>query len=74
MNWKQSLKNWKELSWRNSFFSLLLLLLQLQCMSQQAGNQPALLLRGTQLRKMSLPHYRQRWRSEVITYILIVLI
>ena len=64
MNWKPNLKNWKELSWRNSFFSLLLLLLQLQSMYQQAGNQPALLLRRTKLRKMSLLHYRQRWHSK----------
>jgi hypothetical protein len=65
MNWKQNLKNWKVLSWKNSFFSLQLLLLQHQCRSQQALNE-TVLLQGLQLRMMNWLHYRLRWHFKQV--------
>ncbi|KAK6148252.1 hypothetical protein DH2020_019164 [Rehmannia glutinosa] len=63
MNWRQSSKNLKVLSWRNSFCNLQqqLLLLLFECL--QEGNQQ----RRLKMRMMSLPNCRGRWPFKEIS-------
>jgi len=56
MNWKQNLKNWRELSWNLSFWS----------MSQPTSNQLALFHRMLQLKMMSLLHCKQQWHCDQV--------
>lgn len=67
MNWKLNSKSWKVLSWKNSFFSLQQLLLQLQCRSQQVHN--VALLQSVLLRKMNWLHCRLRWHFKQVPFL-----
>ena len=64
-SWKQSLKNWKVQSWRNSFFNQRQQPPRHQCKCQPAGYQ-LVLLRSARLRKMNLQRYRQKWHFEQV--------
>ncbi|KAJ6856903.1 hypothetical protein NC651_038556 [Populus alba x Populus x berolinensis] len=66
MNWRQNLKNWRELNWKNSFFSQQQQLQQLQCTSQLARNQ---LLKNAPLRKKNLLTCKLRWHSEQVYFL-----
>lgn len=66
MNWKQNLKSWKALSWKNNFFSQQQQLLLLQCKPQQEGNQPVLFPRSALLKKMNWLLCRLRWHFEQV--------
>lgn len=68
MNWKLNLKNWKVLSWKNSFSSLQQQHLLLPCRSQLAANLLVLFLRDALLKKMNWLLCRLRWPFKKVTY------
>ncbi|KAG4400779.1 hypothetical protein GLYMA_07G127300v4 [Glycine max] len=60
----ENLKNWRVLSWKNSFFSQQLQLLQPQCRSQLGANLLAQFLQSELLKKMNWQLCRLRWHFE----------
>jgi hypothetical protein len=68
-NLKQNLKNWRVLSWKNSFFSQQLQLLLPQCIPQLGGNLHALFLQSQLLRKMNWQLCRLRWHFERVPFL-----
>ncbi|MQL93516.1 hypothetical protein Taro_026158 [Colocasia esculenta] len=72
MNWRLSLKNWREPSWKSNSCNLLRLPLLPLYIFQKANNKSVLVHKKTQLKMMSLQHYKLRWHCNQVFLMFLV--